>query len=1298
MESFFSFIDDFITENKIKNINSIFECIEQTINSIKNIDEEKILNILESNLIGIKYSYLQYKNGKIKIPSNEGLRVYKGLKYIIEDLSEIKEQAEKTVKYMNVNGTGVRPQELITGTHGMTKNAVMRIIDGIIPPMKDDLEKVRMFPELWNIFIAKLSKFEFFSHMSPSEKTLWILEHEKSGDYDMAELDYGVKVEILDVGNSKFIEHLTPDQITEILESEKTITEIRSKFPFKPGSKGLKGRPTLMFYLHFWKIFVSYEVVSSFNGLTFDIRSNKLNSKGKGNIIILEINKEKLGIILDNIDKYSYFDELLLIFNNFNKKDVENIEKACKNFTAAGYKSLLQKIIRYAPLSVLIGEKLFDSDFVLSVVFTLLLSHPGSFVPDIQRFVTGQESAIKRLTVAILEDSSIKNDEDFLKLGIMAFLSQRISNKIWYPNKKEYKFLIEKCIETLNRSNTYIHNIKKGFEIKPFYFSLKNTFLQNFSALLDDIRSFATDLAMTRFIAYNKGQQTLYDEYKRPEMMKISHCIDQHWAPELIYYLPVSLIEKYKEEGSKPFAKLFKYIFMNLSGINARREGTGLSGHKVKATQEFIDEIEKAQDLTLIAKQLSPKFLKLQTKKNYNIQTKLDISWISGLIGPISVPGKPPAMVTLKPNDPYQLVAIRKPSRGMKDGTLSDERSEQAIDQAKKIICTKGMPLNVIDPPINEIKGYKLKIEYTKDQDIPFKYFFQKGKIEKTWDEIANINIDIPIIDVLKEENFDSILKCNYENGILKNAFKHFEEICNKYDLSVLRRLLSYINSYRSIIEISRLSKDGGGTSSAVVIEDVGACQLLLFITYIFPSALKRIEGYTSKFKVYIAPLLWQIRDFIRKDINKRSNITKNIKWPIFKDTSGRTPYTYQIDCLNEMIEKNKKGGKGHFLWLNVGLGKTLIVLYYLKYLRDNDKLPLYIIYTLPKTALNSIIKEIEYFGIPINLLIPIKSWKKKDNIEYVIKNDKLVPNHINIIEHDHLRFIPEELISKVSDSILIIDEVHKALNDTKRTSVALELSRLSIDFIALTGTPVVDTNTYKLIWWLEQVVNFEVNDKNFWVSANGMIAKKVNTGIEIDKKEIIAKMTDKEHKEYSSLISPIIGGTNSHTTAKDIQQAFELCYDICDRELINQTLLFIKEKKGVMLIVRNYKHQQKIKNLLIKEIKEKDIFCLQTESIFMTDESVKSGETPDYKVVIVPLRKSEGYTLTRLKAMVTGVYPSAEYTREQLEGRINRLSQHSKIIYHRIVHCGILTYVLQKHKDARSISEVLSSFSEIIN
>ena len=122
------------------------------------------------------------------------------------------------------------------------------------------------------------------------------------------------------------------------------------------------------------------------------------------------------------------------------------------------------------------------------------------------------------------------------------------------------------------------------------------------------------------------------------------------------------------------------------------------------------------------------------------------------------------------------------------------------------------------------------------------------------------------------------------------------------------------------------------------------------------------------------------------------------------------------------------------------------------------------------------------------------------------------------------------------------MDEVHKALNSTKRTQVALQLSTLAKEFVAMTGTPIIDTNTYKLVWWLSKIVPFEVNESNFWVAANAMVAKKINTSVEVINSDILVSMNDDEMKEYKKHVSPKLGGVNTQPRPGDTIKALEIC------------------------------------------------------------------------------------------------------------------------------------------------------------
>jgi superfamily II DNA or RNA helicase len=370
--------------------------------------------------------------------------------------------------------------------------------------------------------------------------------------------------------------------------------------------------------------------------------------------------------------------------------------------------------------------------------------------------------------------------------------------------------------------------------------------------------------------------------------------------------------------------------------------------------------------------------------------------------------------------------------------------------------------------------------------------------------------------------------------------------------------------------------------------------------------------------------------------------------------------------------------------------------------LKSSDKLPTYIIYTLPPESVMSIIEEVLMFDINVNIMIPLKniSVKRKqyDKIKIsVTQGCNPKPYHVNLIVHDHLRHCHNELPGLMGDSIMIFDEVHLFLNQSLRTGIGMNLSNLSHSFISFTGTPVIDNKTEKLIGWLEQIVPFEVNKKNFWVAANNMISKKITTGIRTETHNLLAYFTPSEQARYQKFIPPAMGGTNTNPSARDWMKAADVCYETCDRVIIKQTNDMIKNGRGVMIVTRDTNHQEKMRDMIIvnTELNSKDIFLItKDKSIFLTDESVKKKKTPDYKVVIVTKRKAQGYTLTRLSVMLTSVYPSNNATREQLAGRINRLGQKTEPLLYKTIHVGILTTIMKNHNSAKSLSAALNEMT----
>jgi hypothetical protein len=111
--------------------------------------------------------------------------------------------------------------------------------------------------------------------------------------------------------------------------------------------------------------------------------------------------------------------------------------------------------------------------------------------------------------------------------------------------------------------------------------------------------------------------------------------------------------------------------------------------------------------------------------------------------------------------------------------------------------------------------------------------------------------------------------------------------------------------------------------------------------------------------------------------------------------------------------------------------------------------------------------------------------------------------------------------------------------------------------------------------------------------------------------------------------------------------------------------------------------------------------------SLHLTDEAVEDAEVAatkttgvvdeerarrlrDCRVVITTVDKNAGYSLTRFDVMLTGVYPSSAAKRRQLEGRLVRRGQKSRVVRFRTYAPGILRNIQKRHDKAESLSAAI--------
>jgi hypothetical protein len=910
---------------------------------------------------------------------------------------------------------------------------------------------------------------------------------------------------------------------------------------------------------------------------------------------------------------------------------------------------------------------------------------------------------------------------------------------------------------------TNLRSVQKfpPYQIRPGV----STQVQAASALLDALKSFPSDLGMVRYIAsHGKDLSPLLCTANTPlfESMPFFHMKDPHTNSAMCYFYPSSLVRQVCKASppGKPFVALTDKIFAEVTGKNPRREALTQASFE---NQPFVQQTRAAQKLTLYAKLVIPppsaRRIADPDAGPCEIDYTLDASWLAGMVGAIelkpraknarsNIAARPALLVTLCCDNPSQLVVIRKPARGLKpeDARIPDEVEQEAVSEVRAMLG-QGVPLSAVPhPPVEAWKHAHAK--WDAQRNDYWIVFASPQHQPQLWEAARHIKLRLPVYTPVEYSVGTALVA--HGNGVERGAFESLKQLVQDSVRStpeVLNRVLYYLDTFDQTIALNCIGRDGSGMEHQVNTNDVAAYDWLLRFSMLFPGALRPAPHRLNVFTVPTSVLLWhvvlQLRELVTSaKLAARLNVFAGPAGssaaaasaaaappaPVYWNFDAlRSPFQrdwlHQTEAYQDMVRKHERGRGAHYLHSPPGAGKSHIVCKYLKYLATKQLLPGHVIWSLPGEAIKSVSAELLAFGFRVHWMLPQKNSSKKEvplGVTKLTNVAAITPNVITLIEHDDLRKMPDTLRNLSDDMFLVMDEAHKALADSQRTSIALEVARLAAGgFIALSGTPTIDNKIYKLVPWLSLIVPFTVNLLNFWCACNSMVAQQIDTGVHVSVEEVDAEWKDAHSEaQYRRLVPEKLGGTNSHPTNAQIAEATKLCYDSCTEKMVQLALNVLFKnlhfadaahpelwQGGLFIVAKDNAHQDQLKRALIVQssqagpsvrvLTDSDIFLIRgNASLHLDDKSVLAKKVPDYPVVITTLRKSSGYTLSRLKASVTSVYPSNLASRIQITARINRLSQQAKHLTYFVVSIGLLTIIRKYHNEAASIDRALKDMA----
>jgi hypothetical protein len=1143
---------------------------------------------------------------------------------------------------MDIRSLGVRSYERIAASsdNNQVDGTVMILRRGdgksqeiAYPPTRKRVEKIS-----YTDFRDKLLSYRFFSSIpTPEQRREYLLS--VSGDNknlylsDMGEHLY-VKFESISfcsIAGKKRTPMLDDDTMRKLLmgnpddpEGFWKISYVFSLFPRKPGSKA--ARHVLVFRPGNWRLLESLSETTEYHGflchaITGQTMTGSVSSE---NFVIHKF--PNIAVVSDRVHRSEpSTDELvqlaMTVFPASRDAYMKIIRELTTYYTPSFYKSLMQKIIRYRPLTV----EGIDSRIYLLATFIALYLDTGSFSPDLQRLVTGKESALKRLAVTIVEDSYVDHVEGIQSLLAMALLAREKIDVA--PSIDLMTSWMKLAIEALISTSYYVYDTSH----------MGNPFsgCEAIFYLLSAIGSFKSDIRMMGSVSGSRSSSIECTGRNMP----ISHAVDHHCYSYIAWFADLEL----------PYPELFNLIWTEASRLNPRKY------HQV-SNPEAAKKIREAQELLVLSRQ------QLQRQKRpiiddggnaYTFSHTLDDSYIAALVGMVE---RGNTLALILPNDVNSFTAVKKPSTNDSEDesyVLTEEEHEQAVSNLKSRLF---YGIAVTDEFID-------KIYYRENE-----YWVEKSGVIHDWVTYKHRTFSFPLHAEIPDKSIRSAILYTGD-GVEVNADRNLEVYASSPD--VVRRLLVYTEGLGDKISPYSVNKKGKGTEYSVSPLDSKVYQLLAAISVIYPAAIEhsRYSGFNVKNKYFLLHIVGMLKQRIVTSTYEIGNWIAPIP-----DTRPLRPN--QVIAMERL---NRTSGR-EIIWMAAGMGKTAICTTHISNLITTGKMPVYCLYTLPSSAVKTVTEEFTRRGIT-----------------HVLIDDKITTlprNCVSILNHDHLYKTAAKIRHLMSSCLLIVDEMHKALNKTLRTSAALELAVLSHSFIAMTGTIYKDDKVENLISWLQLLSpSFKVTHKNYWVAISGIIAVKCDTGIVVTRLVKEEPLSNDELVAYRNVTPQSMGGTARNI---DFRATVDLSYRAITRAIIRDTVNYLNRGQGVFVVAKDASHVETLERTLRGYGVDRISVISRKNPLSLTPGNGTPFSNPNVPyVVIAPINHCEGYDMTVYRVMVTGVYFSNQATREQIERRINRISQTSKEVIITIIHAGIISYIQEKYGAVRGKSMSLEGFAK---
>lgn len=1103
----------------------------------------------------------------------------------------------------------------------------------------------------------------------------------------MAWSNSNLRFEIISMNNS-----LLPTGTRKLINAEKftqpgstwTMKEIVCSVQEPPGSRppGPENPNNYMGYDRTnWQVFrqaVQTGEITGVDGVVRDEDFVEDAETGDGCIAyVLDVFDRRLAFVVrkSNGDTYQHRDDTLGLFLD--------------SIGTAGCISLIQKAIRRRPATMKhpdVDEEFNTEDIVERIVRRMCAGkQAGFFLPHIGKFVTPLEHFLKRLFIIAAEDSGYVPSKMFF-VCMKALLASKVPH--WRPHSSLVDAFVAEALRLLHCSVTSEYNT----DLKA---ALTGDFLTDIPAMVQsELGGMFGDQKMLRWLAkYTSDRNsigTAGQALAGCDPMDV-YC-DQHQEGRLVCFL-----KKPKTMASlNVFQRAEEKAFFAVSGYNTRR----------KPRQKKLSKYQRMVFDGLRASSKARRGI-LEAVPTATVSHKdwvVPVGALAGMVGVLEITHRNARyFVTVSAHDLGQFVVIPKPTRDNKKhmSDITPALRDLIVSKAKRILRRGIVVTNVPDACF---KGATVQL-----QDDTW---LLGGR---PWEESRHVRSELS-----RDVDWAKLTAPHEGHWPWTNTFGDGQVFSPK----VIQWCIGRMKGYSNTVTIPKINRTGGGTYEALTGLEAQGFQFLMHLSEHFPDALWLTQPFTFHTKCMA----------LREEICQRltSQQTSECVWPQW--TSHLSLRPTQQAAFQEMAHAHRRG-LASFLWMLVGQGKTLTVLSFLQATRACK----HIVWSLPKSAVNSVAEIVSEVGWTPLLLFPsrglqqkyVKEAKavavtqnKRPKIWQNTTNFALDGTKVTLIEHDHLRKVADKLASQMGDTVFVFDEVHKAMQSgTQRTAAALRLARLSKQMIALTGTPIVDKTGYGLMEWLRLCMPFPITDSNLYVAVNSMVTQLNQGDVDVIDETVDVALTVEQRLYFKTRFparAPWYGQTALPTRENWIAMRAK-SNEICDDKMVEMAVamyhahpedwradhaLALQERSNSqrpLIVAASQTHAVAIVDLLLSHVNAADILLVggtrppqlkaevsHLKSVHLTEENVLLGVVPPYKIVVAALRNCEGYSLTWMTCQITGSYPSNQASRTQMRGRINRLDAQRKVKKYWTVVAGMTSITMRYQEAAKLVEDAL--------